>query len=101
MNTMAATETMKITKLKEHIGAEVTGVDLRETIDEATRQRIYDALVDNVVLADSRQQQFSAAYQAVAEPFGDLTEDQNRRYLVDGFASSSASFPTATRTSNT
>ena len=39
MNTMAATETLKISRLKEQIGAEVTGVDLRKPIDEATRQR--------------------------------------------------------------
>jgi taurine dioxygenase len=84
MNTLAATEIMKITKLKEHIGAEVTGIDLCEPIDEATRQRIYDAVVDNVVLV-IRGQQFSAAqYQAAAELFGELMEDQNRRYLVDG-----------------
>jgi len=84
MNTMTATETLKITRLKEQIGAEVTGVDLREPIDEATRQRIYDAAVDHVVLV-IRGQQFSAAqYQAAAELFGELMEDQNRRYLVDG-----------------
>ncbi len=84
MNTMAATETLKITRLKEQIGAEVTGVDLREPIDEATRQRIYDAAVDHVVLV-IRGQQFSAAqYQAAAQLFGELMADQNRRYLVDG-----------------
>ena len=75
---------MNITKLSEHIGAEVTGIDLREPIDEATRKRLYDAAVDNVALV-IRDQQFTAAqYQAAAELFGELMEDQNRRYLVDG-----------------
>lgn len=84
MSVLARERTMKITKIKEHIGAEVTGIDLREPIDEATRQRLYDAAVDNVALV-IRDQQFTAAqYQAAAELFGELMEDQNRRYLVDG-----------------
>src|SRR5471030_668873 len=84
MDVIEKTSAMKITKLKEHIGAEVTGIDLREAIDAATRQRLYDAAVDNVVLV-IRGQEFSAAqYQSAAELFGELMEDQNRRYLVDG-----------------
>ena len=84
MNMLAQAETMKISKIKEHIGAEVTGVDLRMPIDAPTSQRLYDALVDNVVLV-IRGQEFSAAqYQAAAELFGELMEDQNRLYLIDG-----------------
>lgn len=84
MSVLAKERTMKITKIKEHIGAEVTGIDLREPVDEATRQRLYDAAVDNVALV-IRDQQFTAVqYQAAAELFGELMEDQNRRYLVDG-----------------
>jgi taurine dioxygenase len=84
MNVLEKTTTMKVAKLKEHIGAEVTGIDLREPIDAATRKRLNDAVVDNVVLV-IRNQEFSAAqYQAAAELFGELMEDQNRRYLVDG-----------------
>src|SRR6187431_726918 len=75
---------MKITKIKEHIGAEVTGVDLREPIDEQTRQRLNAAAAEHVALV-IRDQKFDAAqYQAAAELFGELMEDQNRRYLVDG-----------------
>ena len=75
---------MKITKIKAHIGAEVTGVDLREPIDAATRQRLNEAAAENVALV-IRDQKFDAAqYQAAAQLFGELMEDQNRRYLVDG-----------------
>ena len=84
MSVVAAERTLKISKIKDHIGAEVTGVDLREPIDADTRQRIYDALVDNVALV-IRDQQFSAAdFQAAARLFGELMEDQNRRYLAPG-----------------
>ena len=84
MNMLAQAETMQIRKIKEHIGAEVTGIDLREPVDAATRQRLYDALLDNVALVIRGQEFTAAQYQAAAELFGELMEDQNRRYLVDG-----------------
>ena len=84
MNVTAQRETMKITPIKEHIGAEVTGIDLREPVHAQTRQLLNDAVIDHVALV-IRGQEFSAAqYQAAAEIFGELMEDQNRRYLVDG-----------------
>ena len=85
MDTPARPGSMKITKVKEHIGAIVTGIDLREPVDEATRKRLYDAVVDNIVLVIRGQNFAPAQYQAAAELFGELMEDQNRRYLVDGF----------------
>lgn len=84
MNAPAPAGTMKITKIKEHIGAEVTGIDLRQPVDAATRQRLYDAVVDNVVLVIRGQEFTAAQYQSAAQLFGELMEDQNRRYLVDG-----------------
>jgi alpha-ketoglutarate-dependent taurine dioxygenase len=83
----ALTETMKITKLKEQIGAIVTGVDLAAPIDAATRKQLYDAVVENVVLVIRGQKHLTPAQlQAAGELFGELMEDQNRRYLVDGFS---------------
>ena len=41
---------MKIAKVKEHIGAIVTGIDLAHPIDGATQRKLYDAIVENVVL---------------------------------------------------
>jgi len=77
---------LTITKVKEHIGAIVTGVDLAKPIDAATRKQLYDAVVENVVLAIRGQAHLTPAQvQAAGELFGELMEDQNRRYLVDGF----------------
>lgn len=77
---------MQITKVKEHIGAIVTGIDLAQPVDAATRQRLYDAAVDNVVLVIRGQAHLTPAQvQAAGELFGELMEDQNRRYLVDGY----------------
>ena len=41
---------MKIAKVKEHIGAIVTGIDLARPIDGATRKKLNEAAVENVVL---------------------------------------------------
>ena len=75
---------MKITKIKDHIGAYVTDIDLSEPVDAATRKQLNDAIIDNVVLVIRGQEFTAAQYQAAAELFGELMEDQNRRYLVDG-----------------
>ena len=79
-------ESMKITKMKQHIGAIVTGIDLSKPLDPATRKKLYDAVVENVVLVIRGQAHLTPAQlQAAAGMFGELMEDQNRRYLVEGF----------------
>ena len=84
-NVQAAPQTLKITKVKEHIGAIVTGIDLAQPIDASTQKELYDAVVENVVLVIRGQAHLtSAQVQAAGELFGELMEDQNRRYLVDG-----------------
>jgi taurine dioxygenase len=82
----APSQAMQITKVKEHIGAIVTGIDLSRPVDSATQKKLYDAAVENVVLVIRGQAHLTPAQlQAGAELFGELMEDQNRRYLVDGF----------------
>ena len=78
-------QNLKITKVKEHIGAIVTGIDLAQPVDAALQKKLYDAVVENVVLVIREQAHLtSAQVQAAGELFGELMEDQNRRYLVDG-----------------
>src|SRR5271170_8362531 len=80
------TESMNVAKVKEHIGAIVTGIDLAQPIDAATQKKLYDAAVENVVLVIRGQEHLTPGQvQAAGEMFGELMEDQNRRYLVDGF----------------
>jgi len=82
----APTQTMKVMKIKEHIGAIVTGIDLAQPVDAHTQKKLYDAAVENVVLVIRGQAHLTPAQlQAAGELFGELMEDQNRRYLVDGF----------------
>ena len=84
MSMPAENQTLRISKIKAHIGAEVSGIDLRAPIDEATRQRLCDALVDNIALVIRGQDLTAAQFQAAGELFGELMEDQNRRYLAPG-----------------
>lgn len=84
MSTVAVDQALQITKIKEHVGAEVTGIDLRRDIDADTWMRVYDALVDNVVLIIRGQHLTPAELEAAAKRFGELMEDQNRMYLVPG-----------------
>jgi len=82
----APTQTMKVTKIKEHIGAIVTGIDLAQAVDAPTQKTLYDAAIENVVLVIRGQGHLTPAQlRAAGELFGELMEDQNRRYLVDGF----------------
>jgi taurine dioxygenase len=76
---------MTITKLSEHIGAEVRGIDLRQPIDAATCDRLNAALVDNIVLA-IRDQKFTPEeyLAAAAAVFGEPMEQDNPQMAVPG-----------------
>ena len=76
---------LTITPLSAHIGAEVTGVDLARPVDARTVAQLNDALVDHVCLVIRDQRFTPAQYQAACELFGELMEDQDRKYLVPGF----------------
>src|ERR1051325_1083925 len=86
VSAMIPTQAMKIEKVKEHIGAIVTGIDLAQPIDTATQKKLYDAVVENVVLVVRGQEHLTPGpLQAAEKLFGELMEDQNGRYLVDGY----------------
>ena len=69
---MIPTQGMKIEKVKEHIGAIVTGIDLAQPIDAATQKKLYDAVVENVVLVIRGQEHLiPAQVQAAGELFGE------------------------------
>lgn len=63
---------MKITPLSEHIGAEVTGVDLRRDVDDAARDSLYAALVESVALVIRDQDLTARQFVEAGRLFGDL-----------------------------
>jgi alpha-ketoglutarate-dependent taurine dioxygenase len=46
---------MQITKLSEHIGAEVTGIDLNQPVHPAAVDMLHAAIVDNIALVIREQ----------------------------------------------
>ena len=69
---------MKITKLSEHIGAEVTGIDLTKPVDAATRRALNKAVVDNIALVIRDQSLDARQFLEVGKLFG---EPMDRNYL--------------------
>ncbi|MGA0393450.1 MAG: TauD/TfdA dioxygenase family protein [Rhodospirillales bacterium] len=84
MTALADIQNFKITKLTEHVGAEVTGIDLRDPLDPKTLQALNDAIVDNVALVFRGQQLTPAELLKAVGQFGELMPDQNQRYVVEG-----------------
>jgi taurine dioxygenase len=75
---------MQINKLQEHIGAEIIGVDLREPLDMATRQAIYDAVVEHIAVV-IRDQQFTAEdFLEAAEMFGEPMPQHHTEFALPG-----------------
>ena len=61
-----------ITKLTEHTGAEVRGVDLREPLDDATHAALNRAFVDHHVLVIRDQDYTPEQFKRAAQVFGAL-----------------------------
>src|SRR5258708_23251253 len=79
------TQAMKIEKVKEHIGAIVTGIDLAQPIDGATQKKLYAAAVANVVLVIRGQEHLTPGQVQVAvQRFCEMMEAQNQRYIRCG-----------------
>ena len=75
---------MKVTRLGQHIGAEVTGIDLRQPVDAETRRSLNAAVVDNVALV-IRDQDFSPEqYLAAVSLFGEPMEQHFTQYALPG-----------------
>jgi len=72
MQVLARKQAMKITKLSPHIGAEVTGLDLTQPLDEATRRSLNEAVLEHIALVIRDQhftpRQFLEASMLFGEP---------------------------------
>jgi len=84
MNVIAKEPVLQFKKLSPNVGVEATGIDLRQPVSEKTRRQLIDALEQNVALCIRNQTFTPAEYLAAVSLFGEVMEDQNRRYLADG-----------------
>jgi taurine dioxygenase len=73
---------MKVTRLTEHIGAEVTGIDLREPVAAETRGRLNEAVVENVALVIRDQDFTPGQYLAAVSLFGEPMEQHFTQYAL-------------------
>ncbi len=79
MNVLAKAQTMKITKMSKHIGAEVTGIDLTKPVDADTRRRLNEAAVEHIALVIRDQKFTHRQFLDAAMLFGEPME----RYFTD------------------
>jgi taurine dioxygenase len=75
---------MKVTRLTPHIGAEVTGIDLREPVDAEDRRRLNAAVVENVALVVRDQDFTPEQYLAAVALFGEPMEQHFTQYALPG-----------------
>ena len=73
---------MKISKLTENIGAEVTDVNLKQEINRDTKERLNQALTDNIVLVIRDQEFKPAEYLAAVSVFGEPMEQHFTQYQL-------------------
>ncbi len=75
---------IKVRKLKELVGAEVTGLDLRLPIDAETKYLLNKALVDHVALVVRDQHFTPEQYFAALKLFGEPMEQDSPQFAVPG-----------------
>ena len=73
---------LAIRPLTPTIGAEVTGVDLSQPVDDATRKALYDAWIEHAVLVIRDQKLSPPQFADAARLFGDLMEQQVKKFQL-------------------
>jgi alpha-ketoglutarate-dependent taurine dioxygenase len=73
---------MEIRKLKKSVGAQALNFDLSTKLSPDELARLNDALVDNVVLVIRDQRLTATQLREAIAQFGELMEDQVRRYAL-------------------
>ena len=73
---------MQITPLSKHIGAEVTGIDLRQPLDDATRKSLNAAVVEHVALVIRDQEFTPQQYLAAISNFGEPMPQHFTQYSL-------------------
>ncbi len=82
---MTPTMSLNVKPLTRTLGAEITGIDLSNPLDEATRRTLYDAWVKYAVLVVRDQKLSPPQFAAAAGIFGELLEQQVKKYAVPEF----------------
>jgi taurine dioxygenase len=76
---------LTITPLTEHIGAEVTGIDLKQPVDHETATTLQNALVEHVAVVIRDQQFTPAEYLEAVRVFGEPMRQHYSQYNMQDF----------------
>src|SRR5579862_3198056 len=90
-------QTIEVTKLTPHIGAEIGGVDLSRPLGNQQFQEVHDALMDNLVIFFRDQHLSHDQHKDFGRRFGNLVAHPPRAVRPKGTRKSSPSTPTRTR----
>ena len=71
-----------LSRLTEHTGAEIRGIDLREPIDAGTRAALNRAFVDHSVLVFRDQTLDASQMLAAVQLFGEIFPQHNTRFAI-------------------
>ena len=73
---------MRIERLAPALGAEATGIDLSQPLDEETRRRLYAAWIEHAVLVIRDQKLSPPQFAAAAQLFGDIMQQQLSKFSL-------------------
>ena len=77
--------TLTVQPLHTQFGAQITGIDLTQAIDEGLALRLRQCLADYAVLVLPKQGLNPAQFQAFGQVFGELMPQQFKKYTLDDF----------------
>ena len=76
---------MKIDKITPNIGAEIKGLDINKKITKEIYEKIYKALIDNLVIFIKKSNISIEKHLQLAKLFGELDEPHKFYPNVEGF----------------
>ena len=71
--------------LTKTLGAEVTGIDLSQPVDEPTRKALHDAWIAHAVLVIRDQHLTPPQFAAAARIFGDILDQQLKKFMLPDY----------------
>src|SRR5262245_28293201 len=75
---------MIVRKISEHIGVEVTDLDLSKPQDAGTWKRLHDLVVANIAMVIRDQRLTPEQFQHAAQGFGELMDQDHPKYSLPG-----------------
>ncbi len=76
---------LTVTPIRQNFGAEVSGIDLSNPVSHAERQSLNDSLAQYAVLVFRDQSLTPPQFMAAAEIFGDLMDQQLKKYVLPDY----------------